>query len=86
MNLSCLVDIRTVAEASLGPSLVSAFADTNLSSLVAVRLPDNRQTQLDINTRHIKLQLTIISNQQTLVTHITTKRLCTGEQHLALVL
>ena len=49
MNLSCLVDTRTVAEASLGPSLLSAFADTNLSLLVAVRLPvQQTQTQLDI--------------------------------------
>ena len=57
-HLMCLVDTRTVAEASLGPSLLSACADTHLSLLVAVRLPvQQTQTQLDINTRHIKLQL-----------------------------
>ena len=44
MNLSCLVDTRTVAEASLGPSLISACADTHLLFVVAGRRPV-QQTQ-----------------------------------------
>ena len=60
-HLRCPVGGHTVAEASLGPSLLSACVDTHLLYVVAVQRPvQQTQTQLDILNCNFNKQSTNI--------------------------